>query len=140
MRSARRNAASLLCVVLLLAAAPSQARQGRLIGKVVGPDGKPIGGVTVTTTSESLPGFHQQATSDGKGVFTIDFTRVNVVYVYTFEKEGYLRLRVEQKWTLEGTERHQFVLTPAPAGATAGATAGPTPGAAAAPATPGCWP
>jgi Tfp pilus assembly protein PilF len=91
------------------------ARQGRLIGKVVDSEGRPIPGVTVTTTSAEIASFRPVATTDAKGLFTVDFPRINVVYLYQFEKAGYVPLRVEQKWTIEGTERHEFRMTPGPA-------------------------
>jgi len=113
-----------LLVSILTVPGLASARQGRLIGKVVGPEGRPIAGVTVTTTCPEILDLRQVATTDSKGLFTVNFTRINLPYVHTFEKTGYGTLRVEQKWTLEGTERHEFKMAPAPA-TTAGAAAGP---------------
>ena len=115
----KRRAAAGLALLLLAATPALAARRGRLIGKVVDPEGKPIAGVTVTTTSPALPEFEEVATTDGRGVFLVDFERLGVVYRYHFEKAGYRPARVEQTWRLEGTERHQFTLEPAPAAAAA---------------------
>jgi Tfp pilus assembly protein PilF len=104
-----------LLVLILTVPGLASARQGRLIGKVVDPERRPIPGVTVTTTCGEIPDFRQVATTDDKGIFKVDFTRINVLYVYQLEKTGYVTLRIEQKWTLEGTERHEFKMAPTPA-------------------------
>jgi Tfp pilus assembly protein PilF len=109
-----RRIATLLAVALAVPALAS-ARQGRLIGKVVDPEGRPIPGVTVTTTCAEIPGFRQVATTDPRGIFTVDFTRINVLYRYELTKDGHVTLKVEQKRTLEGTERHEFKMVPASA-------------------------
>ena len=109
-----------LLVSILTVPGLAHARQGRLIGKIVDPEGRPIAGVTVTTTCPEILDLRLVATTDSKGLFTVNFTRINLPYVYTFEKTGYVTLRVEQKWTLEGTERHEFTMVPAPATKAAG--------------------
>jgi Tfp pilus assembly protein PilF len=114
-----RRIASLLVSISALTAVAS-ARQGRLIGKVVDSDGRPIPGVTVTTTCAEIPDFRQVATTDNKGLFKVDFSRINIVYLYQLEKPGYVTLKIEQKWTVEGTDRHEFKMVPAPASAAAG--------------------
>lgn len=99
---------TLLTVLLLLPGLASAYRQGRLIGKVVDADGNPLSGVRVTTTCGEIPEFREVATTNDKGIFKVDFERINVVYLYEFDKAGYVTLKVEQKWTVEGTERHEF--------------------------------
>lgn len=108
MTSGQRNAVWILAVGLALAGPAHAARLGRLIGKVVDPDGKPIPGVTVTTTSPSIPDFKQVATTDDKGLFKVDFERIAIVYHYELEKAGFVTLRVDQNWSVEGTDRHEF--------------------------------
>jgi Tfp pilus assembly protein PilF len=107
----------------------SAARLGRLIGKVVDPEGKPIPGVTVTTTCADIAGFREVTTTNDKGVFIVDFETVDVTYRYQFVKTGYMTLNIEQKWTLEGTERFDFKMFPAEAAKSEGAspTAAPAP-------------
>lgn len=113
MRTKERRAAAWLAVLFLMFPGLVLAAKGRLIGKVVDPKGSPIPGVKVTTTCTDMLDFTDVATTNDKGVFKVDFPRINVLYVYTFEKAGYVTLRVEQNWTLEDTERHQFTMLPA---------------------------
>jgi Tfp pilus assembly protein PilF len=102
----------------------SAARQGRLIGKVVDTEGHPIAGVKVTTTCAEDPDFDDVATTNDKGIFLVDFSRINVLYHYEFDKAGYVTLKVDQRWTIEGTERHEFKMLPAEAIAPAQAVVG----------------
>ena len=110
-----RRIAWLLASMLAVSGMASAARLGRLIGKVVDPEGKPIPGVSVTTTCTENPRFRAEATTNDKGIFMVDFDAVNVTYRYVLVKTGYVSLTVEQKWTLEGTERHDFKMLPAEA-------------------------
>jgi Tfp pilus assembly protein PilF len=112
----------LLAVLLTVPGMASAARLGRLIGKVVDSDGKPIPGVSVTTTSEDIPDFKEVTTTNNKGLFIVDFGTVDVTYRYQFEKTGYMTLNIEQKWTLEGTERFEFKMFPAEAAKSEGAS------------------
>jgi Tfp pilus assembly protein PilF len=106
MAETRRH--TVLLVLLLIVPSLASAWTGRLIGKVVDPEGQPIPGVTVTTTSPDIADFHEIATTDKKGLFKADFMRINVTYRYRLEKPGYVTMVVEQHWTLEGTARHEF--------------------------------
>jgi tetratricopeptide (TPR) repeat protein len=87
-------------------------RKGRLVGRVVDPEGNPIPGVSVTATSEEVPNFREVETTDKKGVFKLDFEEINVVYKYRFEKVGYQTFRTEQTWRKDGTARHDFTMQP----------------------------
>ncbi len=109
-----RRIAWLLASMLAVPGMASAARQGRLIGKVVDPEGKPIPGVKVTATCADIADFNEVTTTNDKGIFIVDFEQIDVVYFYTFEKAGLVTLKIEQKWTLEGTERHEFKMIPAP--------------------------
>jgi Tfp pilus assembly protein PilF len=106
MMTPTRRIASLTALVLVPTLA--SAWTGRLIGKVVDPDGSPIPGVSVTTTSPDIADFRDVETTDNKGIFKVDFTRINVSYRYRLEKAGYVSLVIDQHWTLEGAERHEF--------------------------------
>ncbi len=110
-----RRIARLLALILAVPALAAAARQGRLIGKIVDPEGHPIPGVKVTTTCAEIPDFKDVTTSNEKGIFLVDFPRIDTVYRYELEKAGHVTLRLEQKWTLEGTERHEFKMYPAEA-------------------------
>jgi len=112
MMTEHRRIASLLVLILTVPGLASAVRQGRLIGKVVDPEGNPIPGVTVTATSPDIPGFREVMTTDKKGVFKVDFDRIYVVYHYRFEKLGYRPTEAEQTWSLEGTAHHEFTMHP----------------------------
>ncbi len=113
MKSQTRVLVALLALFLAVAGPASAIRQGRLIGKVVDPEGSPIEGVTVTATSDQVSGFHEVEVTDARGIFKIDFDEIDVVYKYRFEKAGYQTLLSEQHWQKVGTERYEFVLQPA---------------------------
>jgi Tfp pilus assembly protein PilF len=131
MRTNRQSTVAWLSVLFLTFPGLASAyRQGRLIGKVVDPDGNPIPGVRVTTTCAEIPEFMDVTTTSDKGVFKVDFERLNVVYLYAFDKAGFVTLKIEQKWTLEGTERHEFTMIPAPPQAPASEASAPVPAAA----------
>lgn len=108
------GARQVLVFVLLLATAPtvaSAARDARLIGKVMDPDGQPIAGVTVVASSEQVPDFREVETTDRRGVFKFDFPQRNVTYTLRFEKSGYMPIESNQEWNLEGTARQEFTMT-----------------------------
>ncbi len=107
-----RKVAMVLALFLVAAGPASAARKGRLIGKVLDPEGEPIAGVTVTTTAKEFLDVEMVTTTDKKGLFKVDFEHLDTDYVYRFEKAGFQTLTVEQHWTVEGTDRHQFTLTP----------------------------
>ena len=113
-----RRIAWLLVLVLAVPALASARRKGRLIGKVIDPEGKPVPGVTVTATCEEIPSFRVVKTTDRKGVFKLDFKRLNVVYHYRFEKPGLQTMQANQTWELEGTKTHKFTMQQAAAAPT----------------------
>jgi tetratricopeptide (TPR) repeat protein len=117
MNKAQPRAVAMLSALLVTLPAVALAREGRLIGKVLDPQGKPIAGVTVTATSKDIAGFEKVLTTDSKGIFILDFDQINVNYNYRFEKAGYATLSIDQKWTLRETERNEFRMEPAQAGA-----------------------
>jgi Tfp pilus assembly protein PilF len=81
----------------------------------------------VTTTCTEISGFRQETTTNDKGLFMVDFATVNVTYRYVLVKTGYVTLTVEQNWTLEGTERHDFKMLPAEGAKGEGGAAAPAP-------------
>jgi tetratricopeptide (TPR) repeat protein len=120
MMTQHRRLAWLLVLTLAAPALVSAERVGRLIGRVLDPDGNPIPGVTVVATCQDLPDFKQVSTTDKKGVFKVDFEKTDHVYVYEFSKAGLITLKIEQNWTLEGTEHRDFQMKPAPTTAVGG--------------------
>ena len=112
----QRTMAFFLILILVVPVLAFAVQRGRLIGKVVDPDGKPIEGVVVTVTSPQVPKFREVVTTDRRGAFTIDFREMNVTYVYRFDKAGYQPLEAQQQWDLEGTQRFEWKMYPGTAG------------------------
>jgi tetratricopeptide (TPR) repeat protein len=104
--------ACLLALTLVLPGLAFAAKEGRLIGKVLDPEGKPIPEVTVTATSTEIPDFRQVETTDKKGVFKFDFPQRFVIYRLRFVKDGFATLQSEQDWQLEGSTRAEFTMHP----------------------------
>jgi tetratricopeptide (TPR) repeat protein len=114
---------TMIWLVILILTVPGLAlavKKGRLIGTVLDPDGNPIEGVTVTATCKEISRVHEVETTNAKGIFKMDFKHVDVKYELVFEKEGFLRLKSEQDWQLEGTARDQFTMYPGNATITEG--------------------
>lgn len=101
-----------LVLVVTVPGLVSASYTGRLIGRVVDPDGNPVEGVQVTVTSPDVKGFNVVETSDRKGTFVVDFDKVEVTYHYKFEKAGYQTVETNQHWSLVGKTRHDFVIYP----------------------------
>lgn len=110
-----RTVALFLLLIALIPALAFAARKGRLVGKIVDPQGKPISGVTVTVTSPEVANFKEVLTTDRKGVFTVDFREIDVSYVYRFDKTGYQTMEVKQHWSKEGTHMVDWTMPLAPA-------------------------
>ena len=112
MHNKPRTIAWLLVLILTVPMLAMAVKKGRLIGRVVDPDGNPIPDVTVTATCEELPRFREVDTTNKKGVFKFDFEELYVVYRLRFDKDGYHSLESEQTWDLEGTARDEFTMYP----------------------------
>ena len=112
MRTSQRTIVRLLVFTLAIPAFAYAQRGGRLVGKLIDAEGKPIVGATVTATSPEIPSFREIRTTDKKGAFIIDFREVGVTYHYRFDKPGYASLDVDQRWDLEGTERYEWTMAP----------------------------
>ena len=113
MQNRLKTIAMLLVLIALVPGAAEAARRGRLVGKIVDPDAKPIQGVMVTATSPDLPSFKKIQTTDKKGVFVLDFDKIDVTYHYRFDKTGYDSLEANQLWTKDGSEFFDWTLHPA---------------------------
>ncbi len=99
--------------VLILAPALAFAQtKGRLIGKILDPDGKGLPGVVVTVTSPDIPNFKDTKTTDKKGMFLVDFRKIDVTYHYRFDKAGYQSMEVNQTWQLEGSQYYEWTMRP----------------------------
>jgi Tfp pilus assembly protein PilF len=119
----KRTVAWLLLLIWIVPGLAFGQRKPRLIGKVVDPDGQPIPGVTVTTTSKDIPKFQDIQTTNKKGMFTVDLRQVDVTYVYRFDKPGYQTMQIEQKWELEGSQLFTWTMQPGQSAALVGGLA-----------------
>jgi tetratricopeptide (TPR) repeat protein len=113
MSSKQRAIVWCLAMIVMIPGLALAKREGRLVGRVVDPEGQPIEGVRVTVTSEDLPEFNVVEMTDEKGVFKVDFEVVEVTYNYRLEKAGYQTTLTSQFWSLVGTKRHDFPMVPA---------------------------
>lgn len=77
-----------LSLVLGLAAAAHAVGEGRIIGTVLNPEGKPIPGIKITLTR---PGsnFKMEKVTDNNGKFTLLILDATQEYVLQLEKQGY---------------------------------------------------
>ncbi len=107
-----RTLAWLLSSVWIVAMATFAEGEGRLLGKVLGPDGKGLEGVVVTATSADVPSFKDAETTDKKGMFTIDFPRLDVTYHYRFDKAGFQSMEVNQEWRYDGSQYYEWTMHP----------------------------
>jgi tetratricopeptide (TPR) repeat protein len=115
MYSRLRVTALILFIILMLPGLALGARQGRILGKIVDSEGKPIKGVTVTVTSPDIPEFRETETTNKKGMFIVDFERIHVTYIYRFDKTGYQPVEVRDTWIQPGTKRSEWAMQQAEA-------------------------
>lgn len=112
MSTTQRTIAVVLVLILAMPGLAFAARKGRLIGKILDPDDKPIAGVTVTATCPEIKDFREVVTTNEKGIFKLDFSKRFVTYTLRFVKEGFATVQSEQTWELEGTARAEFRMYP----------------------------
>ena len=106
----KRTLAWLVCLIWIVPTATFAEGLGRLLGKVLGPDGKGLGGVVVTVTSPQIPSFKDVETTNAKGMFTVDFDKIDVTYHYRFDKAGFQSMEVNQEWRLEGSQYYEWTM------------------------------
>ena len=85
MHSKKQAIALVLVLILMAAGSASAMRKGRLVGRILDPDGNPVEGVRVTATSDDVPGFREVETTDKKGIFKLDFEEIEVTERETVE-------------------------------------------------------
>jgi tetratricopeptide (TPR) repeat protein len=124
MNTRHRSGVWFLALLWLLPALVFADDQGRLIAKVVDPDGKPIPGVVVTVTSPDVPHFKDVETTNKRGMFTVNFDTLDVTYEYRFDKVGFQSMKIEQVWHKVGSEYFEWTMKP---GKSAAAAAGAPP-------------
>ena len=113
MSTSKRITAWLLFLIGILPGLAFAQERGRLVGKVVDPQGNAIPGVVVTVTSPDIKTFRDVQTSDKRGLFIVDFREVNVTYHYRCEKAGFDPLEIQQQWSFLGTKQLQWTMQPA---------------------------
>jgi len=74
---------------LAMAGAAIAGMQGRLTGKVTGPDGAPIEGVVITLTTPSISTFKLSTKTDKKGQYALIVNDATINYRIRYEKEGF---------------------------------------------------
>jgi tetratricopeptide (TPR) repeat protein len=89
MNRIRRALAAALLAGLGTAAALHAVGEGRVLGAVREPDGKPVPGASATITSPEFK-FELKKTADAKGNFTVVILDATRKYVIRVEKEGYI--------------------------------------------------
>lgn len=102
----------LAVLVLGLSSLPAAAQSfGRIELTIVGPDGEPVQGVTITATCEELTKFEQIKETNKKGKALISVVDATKVYSFLIEHEGYPTLSRSLKPTLGDTTRVEIELT-----------------------------
>ena len=133
MRTKQHNLAWLLFLISIAPGLAFAEREGRLVGKVTDPEGKPIPGVVVTATSKQIPSFKDVETTDKKGMFTVDFPKIDVTYHYRFDKAGFQSMESSQEWHLPGSNYFEWTMHPGESAAVS-AAGGPPPASTSEPA------
>ncbi|WP_153002869.1 TonB-dependent receptor [Sphingomonas sanguinis] len=123
-RAVLRNGAALQALAMLGAgvgavtlAAPAAAQdytQVNATGRVMGTDGKPVGGATVTVTS-AAQGFTRTATTQADGSYVISALPQGT-YSFTVAADGYDSFTDPAVRLIQGRAANQFNLQPANAG------------------------
>ena len=90
----RRTTIVLLVLGLGLAGAIVAQLPGTLYGQVSDENGEPVAGAKITITDPESPNFRQEEVTDERGRYSIFLTNSTVPYTFTFEKEGYQRIRM----------------------------------------------
>ena len=83
-----RALAIALCLALALAASAHAVGEGRIVGTVLNPEGKPIPGIKITLTRPGT-NFKQEKVTDNNGKFTVLILDATQEYVLRMEKAGY---------------------------------------------------
>ncbi|MFL6202673.1 MAG: carboxypeptidase regulatory-like domain-containing protein [Thermoanaerobaculia bacterium] len=105
-----RALAIALCLVLALAASAHAVGEGRIVGTVTNPEGKPLPGIKITL---SRPGtnYKQEKVTDKNGRFTVLILDATQEYLLRMEKEGYDPYEETIKPKPEDTLRLSYTLS-----------------------------
>ena len=98
---------ALVAVLTLVIGTSFAGPQARVGGTVVGTDGEPIVGATITITSEALPKFNKIIESDKSGKFKVLILDATNSYLFTVTAPGFLDYTEEIKVAV-GTMDNDF--------------------------------
>lgn len=104
-----RALSTALCLAFILAAAAHAVGEGRVVGVVSDPNGKPLKGIKVTL---SRPGstYKVEKVTDANGKFTMLVIDATQEYLLRLEKEGYSPFEETIKPRVEDTLRLSYTL------------------------------
>lgn len=98
----------ILIVALATLVGPAFAGpQARVSGTVVGTDGAPISGVTVTVTCAALPKYKKELVTDADGEFKVLLLDATKTYLFTVKVENYIEYNEEIK-VMVGTTDNEY--------------------------------
>jgi Tfp pilus assembly protein PilF len=130
MPNRKHTLAWLLFPIWITAVATFAEGEGRLLGKILGPDGTGLPEVVVTVTEAEHPNYKDVQTTDKRGMFTVDLPHLDVTYHYRFDKAGFQSMEVNQEWHMNGSEYYEWTMhvgesAPVTAGIPAASSSGP---------------
>lgn len=80
--------------------------QARISGIVVGTDGAPIAGAKITITSEELPSYLKELTTDASGEFKVLILDATKIYIFSASADGHLDYNEEIKVAVGTTDNY----------------------------------
>lgn len=97
----------LVVVLAVLAGTAAAGPQARVSGIVIGTDGAPIGGATITITSAELPKYKKELVTAADGEFKVLILDATKVYLFTVTAPGHIEYNQEIK-VMVGTTDNEF--------------------------------
>jgi len=97
----------LVVIIAVVAGIAVAGPQARVSGVVVGTDGAPLAGLTVTVTSAALPKYIKEIVTDAEGEFKILLLDATQTYLFTVKADGYIEYNEEIK-VMVGTTDNEF--------------------------------
>jgi tetratricopeptide (TPR) repeat protein len=107
----RRALPFALLLALAFAGTLYAAGEGRVLGTVVDPEGKPVAGAKVTVTYAET-NYKQEKTTDAKGKFTMLILDATKTYRVRVEKQGFKPFEDDLKPKVEDTVRVNLSIVP----------------------------
>ncbi len=107
MRHFITTALALVATLVLVIGTASAGPQARVGGTVIGIDGEPVVGATITITSADLPKYVKTLETDEEGSFKVLILDATKVYLFTVTAQGFLEYNEEIKVAV-GTTDNDF--------------------------------